>query len=76
MRTIPAGSSTMDAVTIAEQDRAGGGAPNERRLSPHASRWDILKTALAARWPFRATPAASDGLAVRPAAAAPRPPAA
>lgn len=32
MQTIPDGPSTMDAVTIAEHQREGGGAPSQRRL--------------------------------------------
>jgi hypothetical protein len=28
---VPAGSSSMDAATIAEREREGGGAPSERR---------------------------------------------
>ena len=30
-RTVPDGPSTMDATTIAEHQREGGGAPNQRR---------------------------------------------
>lgn len=30
-RIIPDGPSTMDAVTIAEHQREGGGAPSQRR---------------------------------------------
>ena len=29
--TLPGGSSSMDAATIAEHEREGGGAPSERR---------------------------------------------
>ena len=31
MRIIPDGSSSLDAATIAERQREGGGAPNQRR---------------------------------------------
>jgi hypothetical protein len=37
---MPAGSCSMDAVTIAERQREGGGAPSERRgksPSPHTT---------------------------------------
>ena len=37
---MPAGSCLMDAVTIAERQREGGGAPSERRgkgSSPHTT---------------------------------------
>jgi hypothetical protein len=30
-RDMPVGSSSMDAATIAEREREGGGAPSERR---------------------------------------------
>jgi hypothetical protein len=32
--TVPAGSSSMDAATIAEREREGGGSPSERRRQP------------------------------------------
>lgn len=32
---LPTGASSMDAATIAEHQREGGGAPSERRPHPH-----------------------------------------
>jgi hypothetical protein len=39
MATVPRGPSTMDAVTIAEHQREGGGAPSQRRPVRAATRW-------------------------------------
>jgi len=40
--SIPEGPGTMDAVTVAERQREGGGAPNERRAPREPSRWNGL----------------------------------
>lgn len=40
--TIPQGPSTMDAVTIAERQTEGGGAPSQRRPARTGSRWNGL----------------------------------
>jgi hypothetical protein len=37
--TIPQGPSTMDAVTIAERQREGGGAPSQRRTLRERAWW-------------------------------------
>jgi hypothetical protein len=71
MRALPVGPSTMDAATIAERQREGGGAPSERRPVRHRSRWAILKAALAARWPFQPTPQSGEIAASIPPAANP-----
>jgi len=39
VRTIPDGPSTMDAATIAERQREGGGAPSHRRPAPERTGW-------------------------------------
>jgi hypothetical protein len=36
---IPEGPSTMDAATIAERQREGGGAPSQRRAPRERTRW-------------------------------------
>jgi hypothetical protein len=38
--TVPEGPTTMDAVTVAERQREGGGAPSERRPAGARSRWN------------------------------------
>jgi hypothetical protein len=40
---IPDGLGTMDAATVAERQREGGGAPNQRR-SAERSRWNVAHT--------------------------------
>lgn len=59
---IPDGPSTMDAATIAERQREGGGAPSQRRPARERSLWkglgrrlhQLLTTARALSvWRFR-----------------------
>jgi hypothetical protein len=42
LATIPHGPSTIDAVTIAERQREGGGAPSQRRPAGQRVRWTGL----------------------------------
>jgi hypothetical protein len=60
MRAVAIGPSTMDAATIAERQREGGGAPSERRPVGHRSRWAIFMGAVAAMWPLQPTPQPSE----------------
>lgn len=55
--TIPDGPSTMDAVTIDERRREGGGAPSQRRPVRASAQWTgprgrIHEFLLAMRVPF------------------------
>jgi hypothetical protein len=67
VRAVPLAPSTMDAATIAERQREGGGAPSERRPVGHRSRWAIVKGALAAMWPLQPRPQPGEIAAPTPA---------
>ena len=42
--TVPEGPSTMDAATIAERRREGGGAPSQRRGTRTLFGWQFRST--------------------------------
>jgi hypothetical protein len=49
------GVSTMDAATIADRQREGGGAPSERRPAG-PSRWQMVKDLFGGKWSLRGAP--------------------